>query len=80
MTDEKKLPPDVAERYRRRLAEIRLTMPHWGGGSHRATPEAEAKLESNIGESITRIMARLPLTANGWRSGWAARSAARSRS
>jgi hypothetical protein len=57
MSDEKQLPPDVAERYRRRLAEIRATMPHWGGGTHRPTPEPEARLEANIEESITRIMA-----------------------
>ena len=57
MSDERMLPPDLAAKYRARLAEIRATMPHWGGGTNRPTAEAEAKLTANLGETLGKIMA-----------------------
>jgi hypothetical protein len=64
MSEERLLPPDVAERYRHRLAEIRLTMPHWGGGMHRTTPEVEQALDANIGTTVERVMANVSTQTN----------------
>src|SRR5688500_11075906 len=63
MSEDRMLPPDVAARYQKRLAEIRLSMPHWGGGNHRTTPEAEQKLEESIGATVARSMAKV--SSNG---------------
>jgi|SRR3954454_13681201 hypothetical protein len=57
MSEERLLSPDVAEKDRTRLAEIRATLPHWGGGTHRRSPEAEATLTANLGETLGKIMA-----------------------
>jgi hypothetical protein len=63
VSEERKLPPDVAAAYQRKLAELRLTAPHWGGGTQ---PDAvqrtarEQELDANIGSVVARVMANVP--------------------